>query len=151
MSTSGSQPLQGLWRTRGTYVELLITKQENIRLRLIFWTVNLQPLSYSWCIFNFYTYFYFMCTYICVCIYRYTHMCIYRYVIYTHNICTGEIWTQIKTKAETDCSGILSTVTPIGVSNLELPIYYISIFCSTWGINDNFIWRPFLLFFLYWQ
>lgn len=53
---------------------------------------------------------------------------------------TGETWTQIKTKAETNHSVILSTVIPIRLSKLKHNYMYI--FCSIW---DNFISKPFLL------
>lgn len=53
---------------------------------------------------------------------------------------TRETWTQIKTKAETNHSVILSTVIPIRLS--KLTDNYVYIFCSIW---DNFISKPFLL------
>lgn len=61
---------------------------------------------------------------------------------YSQCVCvyTGEIWTQIKTKAETNHSVILSTVIPIRLS--QLTHNYVYIFCSIW---DNFISKPFLL------
>lgn len=76
-------------------------------------------------------------------IYTHIHVCVCIYIIYT-----GETWTQVKSKAETDCSDIPSTITPIRLSNLEHN--YIHIFCSIRGINDNFLSKPFL-FFLQWQ